>query len=224
VCWDVQVPLHGKVADAEKRSGQWKDESEYWKEKAEHKEILPCPSSGDPTPLASTRRRSEPPAARASASKVSAPAPETTLNAPSGIAISGGHVENPTVNNYGEMPLRVPANKKDELRSLLSGKAAPVSVTLCNGGNALLAEDFHDLLREARWDIGPVGSWSSPCEGVELDFPGEPTSPGGHIYVPADTPEYEAARMMQIIGLPLNVRRYHTLEGMILIFVGNDSK
>lgn len=79
----------------------------------------------------------------------------TVINAPGGIPIVGnkGTVENPTVNNYGPVPRRLPAATKNELAQCLAKKTGMFSVTaLSNNGEAYkYAEDWREVFLSAGW-------------------------------------------------------------------------
>jgi hypothetical protein len=76
-----------------------------------------------------------------------------TANAPNGIAISGGTVIQPTVNNYTPLNRRLSDEQKSALKSCLAVKTGTFTVSaLANNGEAYqYAQDFSDVFSGAGW-------------------------------------------------------------------------
>jgi hypothetical protein len=145
-----------KLKEANTRSEQWKSDVEYWKDLANRKPAPPdCPSapSGSiPPPSGPIRKSKKGTSAHTPPSPSPTPSesPQTTINVPNGIGISGGNVENPTVNNFGPPPVRLTLTQvrdvippaasgqseykyEKELTVSVSGSYSPVSVgVLCD--------------------------------------------------------------------------------------------
>jgi hypothetical protein len=72
--------------------------------------------------------------------------------APNGFAVSGGVLNNPTINNYGSQPRRLTDAEKASLKTAVSGTSADLIVWFFGGDDtSRLAQDFYDVLNEAGW-------------------------------------------------------------------------
>ena len=150
-----------------------------------------CPKQEQPT--SSPKQKASP-----KMSNVPAGTPSTTINAPYGIGISGGHVENPTVNNFGKISKpdrRIKPEDKAQLITWLSQYPAKVSVSAIQGSREAFtfAQDWYDVLKAANWEMQDeivrtflIGG--PPWAGVQLNFYGDPPVPRGSYQVPPDTP------------------------------------
>jgi hypothetical protein len=87
--------------------------------------------------------------------KVGVGGPAEIINsAPNGIAIAGGTVTNPTVNNYGLMSRRLTANEENNLQAALSSSKARVIIWFFGGDDTQrLAQDFYDVFHGAGWEM-----------------------------------------------------------------------
>jgi hypothetical protein len=76
-----------------------------------------------------------------------------TANAPNGIAITGGTVNNPTVNNFTPPSRRLADDEKTALKTCLAMKTGTFTVAaLANNGEAYqYAKDFYDVFSGAGW-------------------------------------------------------------------------
>jgi hypothetical protein len=88
--------------------------------------------------------------------KTAPPAPPTQAVAPNGIAITGGTVTNPTVNNYEPPQRTLSPSQRSELIELLR-ISGPFTITVrCAQGN-FEAQTYSDslisVLREAGWTV-----------------------------------------------------------------------
>jgi hypothetical protein len=116
-------------------------------------------------------------------------------SAPDGIAIGGGTVNNPTVNNFGKPdlpPRRLPANVQAEMARVLSGVPGTISISvLMNNREAWdLASDYHSVFVAANWTIDEnrIKSFMSvgqPWTGSKLQLTVTGIKPGQKIDVPA---------------------------------------
>jgi len=82
-------------------------------------------------------------------------APQQIVSAPSGIAIGGGTVTNPTVNNFTLPERHILEAEKDYLRGCLSKHAGSVSVSaIANDPEAYaFADDWFHIFQQAGWSI-----------------------------------------------------------------------
>ncbi len=126
--------------------------------------------------------------------KSSAP-PIVINNAPNGIAISGGTVSNPTVNNFGSPSRNISVDSRDAVRVLLAKHPATVRVFAVDDMEANeFAQQWYDLLAAAGWtmkdkQVIPV-QLERPWRGVRVGYRGEPPADEkGLVSVPGDTPE-----------------------------------
>jgi hypothetical protein len=75
-------------------------------------------------------------------------------NAPNGIAIGGGIVTNPTVNNYGLPSRRLAADERNNLKSAVSGTKARIIIWFFGGDDTQrLAQDLYEVFQEAGWEM-----------------------------------------------------------------------
>jgi hypothetical protein len=76
-----------------------------------------------------------------------------TANAPNGIAISGGTVIQPTVNNFSPLNRRLSDSQKTTLKSCLAAKTGTYTVSaIANNGEAYqYAQDFSEVFSGAGW-------------------------------------------------------------------------
>jgi hypothetical protein len=76
-----------------------------------------------------------------------------TANAPNGIAISGGTVIQPTVNNFTPLNRRLSDSQKTTLKSCLAAKTGTYTVSaIANNGEAYqYAQDFSEVFSGAGW-------------------------------------------------------------------------
>ena len=80
--------------------------------------------------------------------------PSVVVNAPNGIAIGGGIVTNPTVNNYGPRSRRLTADERNNLKVAVSGTKDRVIIWFFGGEDTqAVAQDFYDVLHEAGWEM-----------------------------------------------------------------------
>lgn len=127
-------------------------------------------------------------------SKSSAP-PITINNAPNGIAISGGSVSNPTVNNFGSPSRAISPDLRESLRVSLAKHAATVRVYSVNDMEANeFAQQLYDLLAAAGWTMKDkqviLVQLGRPWRGVRVGYRGvPPADEKGLVSVPGDTPE-----------------------------------
>jgi hypothetical protein len=114
--------------------------------------------------------------------------PQTVINAPNGIGISGGHVENPTVNNYSPPARHIPPEMREELIAILRPikGTADVNVAGFDYEPDQFANELNALFREAGWTIkNPiVPNITLPAKGVELVFRGTPKQGEEQIALP----------------------------------------
>ena len=130
----------GRLTESESRAQNWKNDADYWKDIATHPS-KPVASSPSLVPFPAPELVQKPSKQKRVVSTESpkpstnppAPiAPNQTINAQNGIAIGGGTVTNPTVNNY------VPPNRH------LTGN----QVTTLNQLAEKLPEDFSDRSKD----------------------------------------------------------------------------
>lgn len=104
------------------------------------------PSSTDAVPK--TRKKST------NKTVESVPPSVVVNNAPNGIAIGGGIVTNPTVNNYGPRSRRLTADERNNLKAAIAGSKGRVIIWFFVGDDTqALAQDFYDVFHEAGWEM-----------------------------------------------------------------------
>ena len=91
------------------------------------------------------------------------PASMPNINAPSGIAIGGGTVSNPTVNNFGAPPWLLNKSQIDRLVAELRSYAKPGNDKLLMGNmgdpeSLRLTEQFVEVFKAAGWEM-PISNW-----------------------------------------------------------------
>lgn len=159
--------------------------------------------------------------------------PTTTINAPNGIAIGGGEVTNPTVNNFGvsKQWAHFSDQQKDQLVAFLSkvpSKAELFVTTSADSDTYAFANEFVDVLKRAHWDVSDVGiamRSGPPVVGVLVVFHGEPATPGERFFPTPDTPHGALLIAMQSLGITVGVQREpHVHEGHVQITVGAPPK
>jgi hypothetical protein len=101
------------------------------------------------------------------------------INAPNGIAIGGGNVVNPTVNNFGALQRHLTSQQKQQLISLLSPyKDTPFNGVYAfgsdNEGN-IYAHDFFEVFKAAGWSVGQMVGQNF---GMTIDNPDHPIPEG----------------------------------------------
>lgn len=147
--------------------------------------------------------------------------PPITISAPSGIAIGGGTVMNPTVNNFGPptKPDRlIPSGVRDQLITYLKVKPGKIRISsLVGDGEAYrYAKQWLEIMRAAGWDIQDEAilgfiSTGEPWSGVQLTFHGEPVASGAEFKVPDDTPDGRLARAFIASGSAVTGKRLQDL-------------
>lgn len=93
-------------------------------------------------------------------------------NAPNGIAIGGGIVTNPTVNNYGPPSRRLTADEKNNLKAAVSGTKARIIIWFFGGDDTQrLAQDLYDVFQEAGWEMAaPHPEGALQAEPLKCDI------------------------------------------------------
>jgi hypothetical protein len=146
------------------------------------------------------KRQQETQAERPPTPRAEAPPPQQqTIIAPNGIAIGGGVVSNPTVNNFAPPRRRISDTQKAEIAACLSKNPGVVDIASIEGNPEAydLAQDWFDIFRQANWTLEPdrVASFivgSGKFEGTRISISGSygadnktPTydhhSPGGTV-------------------------------------------
>jgi hypothetical protein len=105
----------------------------------------------------------------------SAPVPQnssTTISAPNGIAIGGGTVYNPMVNNYGPPTRRISDEQKVSLTACLKTNPGKFTIGAIAGNNEAyaFAQDWYDVFMQAGW----TNEWTSPIATIEIVGPPGP--------------------------------------------------
>ena len=142
-------------------------------EKSHEDDNRPASSIATPGKGAGTAIRENPPA---NPRKVVPPAPQI-VSAPQGIAIGGGTVINPTVNNYGKPELphrRIPPDVQEAMRAELAKTPGKIKITAIMGDQEAfdLASDFYTVFEKAGWAIDGIGSLvvAMPFVGARLNI------------------------------------------------------
>ena len=90
--------------------------------------------------------------------------PQTVINAPGGIGISGGRVTNPTVNNFAPPQRTVSEEQLDNLRQALGGSTGKVSSNcpMADDEGCSFAESIREAFESAGWTTGPHVGLTAP--------------------------------------------------------------
>jgi hypothetical protein len=168
-----------KLDDAHELTGHWMGESQHWQSDAEYwKDIASRPALGkqeasnppkeaEPAkPVQSTTESNKPiktpgiySPTGVNASASSSP-PEQILSAPNGIAVGGGTVTNPTVNNYGQQQRQLTPNQAALISSKLGGPPTSdfdgVYCVMGDSESHAYAQQFWDLFSKANWSVGKM--------------------------------------------------------------------
>lgn len=156
--------------------------------------------------------------------------PITINNAPNGIAISGGNVTNPTVNNFGSQSRSINSGLRQTLTVILAKHVATVRVYSVNDMEANeFAQQWYDLLAAAGWMMKDkqviLVQLERPWRGIRVGYRGEPPAdPKGTVSVPDDTPEgvlVNALLMAKIEGISVNPKQ-DLEDGFIELLVSSD--
>lgn len=150
------------------------------------------------------------------------------ISAPNGIAIGGGNVNNPTVNNYAPPERRISPSQRTELISALKGKKLKVAFgyLLNVPDSQQYAEDLQEAFKEVAGidvqdDVRAMSARRNMWSGVEVEFRG-PLHPQETIDISYDTPE--GIVISSLLKAHVNVGAVHSdvnqPEGLITIVVG----
>jgi hypothetical protein len=156
--------------------------------------------------------------------------PITINNAPGGIAISGGNVSNPTVNNFGSVPRMIGPGLREVLGVSLAKHPATVRVYAVNDMEANeFAQQLYDLLTTAGWKMKDnqiiLVQLERPWRGVRVGYHGEPPlDEKGLVSVPDNTPQAAlvgALLTAKIEGVSVNPKM-DLEEGFIELLVSSN--
>jgi hypothetical protein len=125
--------------------------------------------------------------------------PKVEVSAPNGIAIGGGIVNNPTVNNFGAQAKpdrRISAQDRVRLVNQLSQCKGKVSISapVNDTQTTRYAMDWYEVLQTAGWEmkdrivLGYLSVGGPPFAGAMLRVKGDPLSPGEAVNVPTTEP------------------------------------
>ena len=122
---------------------------------------------------------------------------QTTNNAPNGIAISGGNVVNPTVNNYAAPQRQIPKQIQDELIAALKEYPGEVHLNSDSGDFEAntLARQFFSIFEAAGWhpiEIGTLMGGSALPQEIRIGYCGTAGIPGQMGSIPDDQPAARA--------------------------------
>ncbi|MFZ3245595.1 MAG: hypothetical protein WA185_11015 [Candidatus Acidiferrales bacterium] len=134
----VHYQYRSKLDDAHELTAHWMGESqhwqsdaEYWKDIASHTVIgTPNPSTppneGEPSKSAQPAKKDGKPTKTVGRSTTMAPEepssvnkPDQIVSAPNGIAVGGGTVSNPTVNNFGPRQRQLTPSQENLILSMI---------------------------------------------------------------------------------------------------------
>jgi hypothetical protein len=141
------------------------------------------------------------PKTQGQSNKVSEEAP--VLNAPNGIAISGGVVNNPTVNNYSPPQRKLLPDFKSRLSVCLSKVSGTVELTaLMNDSEAYTyASDWLELFKTAQWSVknGSISSFfhvGPVVQGLQFTLHGIQPANSNNPAVDSQSPEGNFAKCL----------------------------
>lgn len=151
------------------------------------------------------------------------PSSSVTVSAPNGIAVGGGTVNNPTVNNYAPPARRLDSAEKAALISCLTLHPGTVGIQALMGDAEAFgfANDWLEVFRDAKWKIDdgvirsfiPVGAARA---GTELHFHGSINPDGTNLQHDSQTasgaaadcllgkPVYGGAKLIPTTDVPLD--------------------
>ena len=111
--------------------------------------------------------------------------------APNGIAVAGGSVTNPTVNNYGQFPRRIPADIRNQVVAILKAKPSKVAIEYVLSDDAYqFATDWYNVLQEAGWQVQYLQAVepTTPQFGIRVDFyDARASQPNTQVSIPDDS-------------------------------------
>jgi hypothetical protein len=123
----------------------------------------PAPAPAIPQPATPAQN---PTKAHTPKSQITAPAttPQTVINAPGGIGISGGQVTNPTVNNFAPPQRTISKEQLDDLRLVIGGSTGSVSSNcpMSDDEGCNFAESIRKAFENVGWNAGPHVGLTSP--------------------------------------------------------------
>ena len=153
-------------------------------------------------------------------------------SAPNGIAIGGGTVLNPTVNNYS-LPTKPDRAVSDadrmQIVAYLSQTKASISLKAPYGDKEATnyAVLWYGIFKDAHWDmkdrivLAYMTVGGNPTPGAILYVKGEPGQPGEQITVPNAEPLAYVGTALKSQGLPISLQRDPKQDdGLIIIQFG----
>jgi hypothetical protein len=121
---------------------------------------------------------------------------------------------------------RIPEDRKPEIIAVLSRRTGKIEVDLCAGGNAHLANDWHEVLTKAKWDTDGLGQFipsSGLIRGVHLSVPWLTVSTDGKVFLAQNSPEKEIYEAAKIAGIQLASIQGKTRDvDRIILVIGAD--
>jgi hypothetical protein len=158
--------------------------------------------------------------------------PKIEINAPSGIAIGGGTVVNPTVNNYGAQtkPDRtIGEPDRTEIVRYLSEMKGTIGLSAPSGDREATnyAVLWYAIFKDAGWQmkdrivLAYLTVGGNPTPGAILHVRGEPAKQGEQITVLAADPLARVANALKSQSVPILLQRDPNQEdGLIVIQFG----
>ncbi len=154
--------------------------------------------------------------------------PNPSISAPYGIAISGGNVTNPTVNNFSRPQRHLSQEQKAQLIALLAPyKDTPFSGIYALGQDAegnVYAQEFFQVFKAAGWNVGLMVGQNF---GMTVDDPAHPIPEGLWIIVNADEKDSPPAaanslyKILRTAGLnPKGMSEKNLPKGTVQLLIG----
>jgi hypothetical protein len=174
----VYYPYKLKLDDAHELTGHWMSESQRWESDAEYwKDMASHPALGTVPPSTPQKDAESPKVARpvqkdskpsktvgnnkpASEVPSSTNTPEQIVSAPNGIAVGGGTVSNPTVNNYGPQQRQLTPPQESLILSMVGvPPTSDFDGVYCIMGDQeghVYAQQLWDVFSKAGWNVGKM--------------------------------------------------------------------
>jgi hypothetical protein len=170
--------------------------------------------------------------ARQGAARRSEPLYRPAINVKNGIQVSGGNVNQPTVNNFNvtkKPDRRISEADKPMLVEILSANPGKVAVSAMSGDPEAyqFALDWYNVLETSGWDVGPrvmvFTIMGEPLIGVEMAWRGPEVRPGEHFLVSSSSPEGRLwlALQKESVGGLSTISDQRMPEGRIALAIGS---
>jgi len=144
-------------------------------------------------------------------------------------AMSSGQQGGITANKViiGNPNRRIPENLKPVILSFLTKNSGKIAMmTVDQGQNIQFAQDWHDILQTAGWDVKPLGTFfpEIPIQGVLILLPGTPLKAGEieGLNLDMGTPVGELVKALQVTNVRFQFGRMQQPSDAISLRFGEN--